>query len=276
MKTKLILSRNFRCLLIISLLLTAAMYINLMSSNAFNALRHEKLAELMTADALSREPTVIKYGIDVSFWQGDIDWSLVAQTRTEFVMIRAGFGAYDDTPMGVDSRFREYITGALENGLDIGVYFFSYAETINDIKEEARFLVDLIKDYRVTYPVVLDMEETREDYIDCPSEMAESFLEIIMASGYFPMMYSYKYWLEGNLTQSVRDKYAVWVAHYDVPATTYRGGNYYMWQYSDKGRVTGINGNVDLNIAYRDFSGYIKRVGLNGLHSRLTNVPISD
>jgi len=214
----------------------------------------------LTAQSVSRrgsasfEPPVLKYGIDVSFWQGDIDWEKVARSGIEFVMLRAGRGAIDeDRPdIAEDERFREYIDGAHKNGLEVGVYFYSYAQTVREIRKEAGFLVNMLHEFRnmITYPVALDMEEERKHYKDNPSKMAEAFLEIITQEGYFPMMYSYKAWLEDYLESDVKEKYTMWVAQLDTPATTYRG-NYYMWQYSHTGRVSGITGDVDLNIAYQ-------------------------
>ena len=264
--------------IILSLLLTAVMYISIVaglnsSLTTANSNNTRKPApDLMTARALSREPTVLKYGIDVSKNQGEIDWERVAKTRTEFVMMRAAVGAVNDAPISADSRFDEYIEGAQNAGLDVGVYFFSYAETISEIVEEAWFLVDLLKDYRITYTVVLDMEQQPSEYKDNPVRMAEAFLEIITDAGYFPMFYSYQWWLEHFITPEFYDKYAIWVAHYDVHATTY-SGDYYMWQYTERGKVSGITDNnqydyekfVDLNISYRDFAGYIRKHGLNGL-----------
>ncbi|MCL2071654.1 MAG: glycoside hydrolase family 25 protein [Oscillospiraceae bacterium] len=257
---------------LLGLFLITAVYISLTVS-AGNA-NNTPDRSLMSGGAVLREPTVIKYGIDVSRWQNDIDWEAVAQTRAEFVMLRAAVGSFESidtdeaTPainlIAEDSRFREYIAGAQENGLEVGVYLYSYAKTVREIKREARFFVNLLSDFEITYPVALDMEEERGHYTDEPSEMAEAFLEIIMDAGYFPMMYSYKSWLENYLTPELRNDVAVWVAQLDAHSTTYHG-DYFMWQYSHKGRVSGIDGDVDLNIAYRDFADYIRRTGLNNL-----------
>jgi len=228
--------------------------------------------DIFFAASISQEPAVIKYGIDVSKWQEEIEWGDVARSGIEFAMIRAGVGAYteeiDDevitVPISEDSQFREYIKGAQEAGIEVGVYFYSYAQTVGQIRQEAFFLTELLKDFAITYPVALDMEEDSEYYTDDPSQMAEAFLEVIVSEGYFPMLYSYKSWLEDNITSDIRGKYTVWVAHTDSRATTYRG-NYYMWQYSHTARVSGIKGRVDLNIAYRDFSAFIKLNKLNNL-----------
>ncbi|MCL2036157.1 MAG: glycoside hydrolase family 25 protein [Oscillospiraceae bacterium] len=223
----------------------------------------------LSPQAIELEPAAIIHGIDISRWNGDINWEEVGRTNIEFAMIRIGFGAFVDSngvhhKTDMDRRFREYIAGAQENGIEVGVYFYSYAQTLDQIIDEAYHLLNMLDEFKITYPIALDMEEPREDYIDNPSEMADAFLNIIADAGYFPMMYSYKSWLENYLTAEIREKYTVWVAHIEVPATTYKD-RYYMWQYTWKGRVSGINGDVDLNIAYRDFSAYIKHHGLNNL-----------
>ncbi|MCL1789460.1 MAG: hypothetical protein FWG33_03805, partial [Oscillospiraceae bacterium] len=191
-------------------------------------------------------------------------WKSVASTRAEFAILRAAVGKVGDEPISADSRFNEDITGGQENGIEVGVYFYSYAKTVSEIRKEARFLVSLLQAFEITYPVALDMEEEHNHYTDDPGAMAEAFLEIIMEAGYFPMMYSYKSWLEGYLIRETCREITIWVAQLDSPSTTYLG-NYYMWQYSHTGSVSGINGDVDLNIAYRDFGAYIRRVGLNNL-----------
>ncbi|MCL2754840.1 MAG: glycoside hydrolase family 25 protein [Oscillospiraceae bacterium] len=234
---------------------------------------YEPVAFPYTAKAISREPLAFKRGIDVSFWQNDIDWQQVAAAGVEFSMLRIGAGEFTTNagelrPDRVDERFFEYIARARENGIEVGVYWYSYARTVAGIKREAQFLVQLLaevsQEYDITYPVVLDMEEPRDYYRDNPSEMAEAFLEIVVRAGYFPMIYSFRSWLESNLSREVRDTYALWVAHWGVQTTELRGGgNYYMWQYTDSGRVSGIDGDVDLNISYRDFAAYTRRLTID-------------
>jgi GH25 family lysozyme M1 (1,4-beta-N-acetylmuramidase) len=222
--------------------------------------------DLLTAAAIANEPEVLIYGIDVSRWNEEIDWSRVALTNAEFVMIRAGRGAVGDNEMIEDPKFLEYIQGAQEHGIETGVYFYSYATNEEEIKKEAEFLLTIIKDQRITYPVALDMEEKFGGLTkDKATVMVEAFFKVITDAGYFPILYSYKNWLEDHLDERILDKYTVWVAHTKVSATTY-SGNYYMWQYSHTGRVSGLEGDVDLNISYRDFAAYIKQKNLNNLN----------
>ncbi|MCL1865978.1 MAG: glycoside hydrolase family 25 protein [Oscillospiraceae bacterium] len=224
---------------------------------------------LLSPQAIDNEEETIIYGMDISRWNGDIDWESVGKSGLDFVMMRIGVGAYTDKSgtfheNAMDSKYKEYVKGAQENGLEVGVYWYSYAKTVADMEQEAVFLLGLLSNYKLTYPVALDMEEQRGYYTDDPSDMADAFLNIISDAGYFPMLYSYKNWLESYITVDVREKYAVWVAHIDVSATSYKNP-YYMWQYSWTGRVSGMNGNVDMNIAYRDFADYIRRHELNKL-----------
>jgi GH25 family lysozyme M1 (1,4-beta-N-acetylmuramidase) len=233
---------------------------------------------LLTSEAVSRTPLVFKRGIDVSFHQGDIDWESVAAAGVEFAMLRIGAGAVTQVSGNqlhdrLDERFNEYISSARANGIDVGVYWFSYARTVAEIEREARFMLALLEnvEHEISYPVVLDMEMSVVDYpdwyTDCASDMAEAFLEIVAGAGYYPMLYSFRYWLTDLISPHVLDKYAGWVAHWDAAGTDYPH-NHYMWQYTDRGRVSGIPGNrgeVDLNVGYRDFAAFIRANGLNGI-----------
>ncbi|MCL1832419.1 MAG: glycoside hydrolase family 25 protein [Oscillospiraceae bacterium] len=230
---------------------------------------------LFTAEAISNQPLVYTRGIDASFHQGDIDWSSVAATGIDFAMLRIGAGAVTQDngnflPDRMDERFREYIFGAQNYGIDVGVYWFSYARTVEEIEREARFMVRMLGEFDIPYPVVLDMEmnimKYPDWYIDDASDMAEAFLQIVADAGYYPMLYSFRSWLTELIETRILDKYAVWVAHWNPNGTDYPR-NHYMWQYSSTGRVSGITGNngeVDLNIGYRDFGAYIRTNGLNG------------
>ena len=224
-----------------------------------------------TVSILIDEPAVKLYGIDVSFAQENINWKKVAGSGVEFAILRAGSGKYDKYhPIKVDDYFMKNIKGATENGIDVGVYFYSYATTVAQVKKEAEFFVKSIQDcgYPVTYPLILDMEEEVEKYgldRNTVTSMVEAFLGIVEEAGYYPMLYSSKNWFEKNLDMRVLDKYAIWLAQYN-DSVTYQGG-YYIWQYSSKGTVSGIDEKytVDLNISYRDFADIIRKNGLNNL-----------
>jgi len=221
----------------------------------------------MTSALLENEPRVEIVGIDVSHWQGTIDWERVARTNIEFVMIRAARGHHSTNyPMAEDTRFREYIAGAQENGLDVGVYFYSYARSVEEVKVEAEFFLSVIKGYELTYPVVFDIEEDFHQRMskELISEITDAFMEIIMKAGYYPMLYSNKYFLDNVFDQRIPDTYAIWLAQWSS-RPTYQGAPFHIWQYTAKGSVPGINGDVDLNVSYIDFPEVLRRNGLNNL-----------
>ncbi len=228
--------------------------------------RPEDVYADMTVNILVDEKKVKRKGIDVSYAQGDIDWKKVADSGVDFAIIRAGRGrAGSSNTMKEDDYFRQNIKGAQANGIDVGVYFYSYATSVSEAKEEARFLLEIIDGYKLQYPVILDMEEEFQSGIGTKklTNMIEAFFEVLMEEKYFPMFYSYKSWLEENLDMTILDKYAIWLAQLG-DSVTYDGG-YYIWQYSFTGRVDGISGDVDLDYSYRDFPSIFAKYGLNNL-----------
>lgn len=218
---------------------------------------------IYTSKPLEQEEYTVLRGIDVSWVQGDIDWPVVAESGIDFVIIRAGRGDIDGTGPSMDTYFPQNIKGALDNGLNVGVYFYSYALTPEEAEIEARFFVDLLDGYEITYPVIMDLEEDIEEDTDV-SEIVEVFLEIVAENGYYPMLYSYRARLDNVLDPEITEKYALWVAQFggERPETKY---NYYMWQYSYEGEINGIRGNVDFDVAYRNFPEFMRYYGLNGL-----------
>lgn len=218
---------------------------------------------IYSSKPLKQEDYVVLRGIDVSWVQGDIDWPAVAESGIDFVIIRAGRGDIDGTGPSMDTFFPQNIQGALENGLDVGVYFYSYAQDADQAETEARFFVELLEGYEITFPVIMDLEEDVEEGTDI-SEMAEAFLETVAEAGYYPMLYSYKMRLDNVMDREITEKYAIWVAQFggDQPETEY---DYYMWQYSYEGRINGIQGNVDFDVAYRNFPEILRYYGLNRL-----------
>lgn len=217
---------------------------------------------IYSSKPLKKEDEVLLRGIDVSWVQGDIDWPVVAESGIDFVIIRAGRGDIDGTGPAMDNYFLQNIQGALDNGLDVGVYFYSYALTPEQAEEEARFFVSLLEGYEITYPVIMDFEEDIEEGMDV-TEIVNVFLEIVAENGYYPMLYSYRARLDHVIDPEITEKYAVWVAQFggDQPETEY---DYFIWQYSYQGEINGIRGNVDFDVAYRDFPEFMRYYGLNG------------
>ena len=241
--------------------------ITLTKSGEFLDSRPKYEFEDMTVDILIDEPDVLRKGIDVSWAQGDsIDWAQVKAAGVEFAILRAARGYIsEEKPMAEDVTFRRNIEEAQRNGIDVGVYFYSYASTVAEAREEAEFFVETIKDYKIQYPVILDMEEQYQGNIGKKklTNMIDAFFEVLMENGYFPMFYSYKSWIEAYLDMNTLDKYAVWLAQVG-DEVTYDGG-YYIWQYSFTGKVSGIPNDVDLNYSYKDWPEIFKKYHLNNM-----------
>jgi GH25 family lysozyme M1 (1,4-beta-N-acetylmuramidase) len=199
-------------------------------------------------------------GVDVSAHQKEIDWEQVAASGVEFAIIRVGFRGYAGGTVNQDSYFEENIKGALTAGLDVGVYFFSQAVTVDEAIEEAEYTLKMIRPYNITYPVVFDWERqsastsrTKDTDEETVAACAAAFCETVKAAGYTPMFYSspskaYKMEL-GYLAD-----YPFWLAHYTInqTASSYRY-RYDIWQYSSSGSVPGITGKVDMDISLRRF-----------------------
>ncbi len=203
-------------------------------------------------------------GVDVSAHQKEVDWSRVAAAGMSFAMIRAGYRGYTLGTIVKDEYFDANMSGALANGMDVGVYFFSQALTPAEAEEEARQVLEWIKDYRVTYPIVFDWEEqdkedsrTRNTDGNTVTACALAFCKVIKDAGYTPMTYGSPRKIdEGGLALEYLGDYpAFWLAHYtkETAPTSFRY-HYDIWQYSSTGRVDGIEGNVDLNIALTNYS----------------------
>lgn len=213
----------------------------------------DNTAPSTVSDAKQYESSGTSVGIDVSKWQGNINWTKVKQSGVEFVMIRVGYRGSSTGKIVMDPYFTQNIKGALANGIHVGVYFFSMARTEAEAVEEANWTINAIKNYRITYPVAFDLESFGQDRLAGVSneqlnKNAVSFLNRIQSAGYTPMHYGSKSKFGTIWNMNILNKYKVWLAHY-TNKTNY-AGKYNMWQYTSKGQVPGINGNVDLNIAY--------------------------
>lgn len=188
-------------------------------------------------------------GIDVSKWQGRIDWPRV---KVDFAILRAGISTSKDV------RFEDNYAGATAAGISVGVYWYLRAITVEAAHREAAACIKAISGKKMSYPVYADIEEASQLKLgrEKLSAIAAAFLEDVEAAGYFVGLYSSKSHLETSFTAELRERYAVWVAHYGVGKTTY-SGRYGMWQHTDKGTVDGISGAVDLDIAYEDYPAII-------------------
>ncbi len=188
-------------------------------------------------------------GIDVSKWQGDIDFAALKKAGVEFIFIRVGTIDKDGECV-LDPKFVQNIEGANKVGIKAGVYFYSYASTLEEARKEARWVLKQIKPYRIDLPVVFDWEDW-EDFNQYHlsffglTSMAEEFLKVIKQNGYEGMLYSSKYFLEQIWFPT---EYPIWLAHY-TSKTNYQG-KYEYWQMCSDGSVDGIEGAVDVNVHY--------------------------
>lgn len=200
-----------------------------------------------------------KNGVDVSRFQGDIDWEKVAKAGIDFAIVRAGLRGTTEGKILADDCFEDNVEGALKNGIDVGVYFYSQAIDAKEAKEEAQMMLDMIEPYDIKYPVVIDVESadsenarTNDLTTDQYEEVVKVFSDTVSAAGYTPMIY-------GNvktytlLVDAIDvDDLDIWIAYYGTPL--YYPYHFDIWQYSSTGTVDGIEGNVDLNICIKDYT----------------------
>lgn len=196
-------------------------------------------------------------GIDVSRFQETIDWDKVKKSGVEYVIVRVGYRGYGTGAMMEDEFAKQNIEGALKAGLQVGVYFFSEATTIEEAVEEAEFVIARIKDYQITYPVYFDTEDIANDAARTDSlsvlertEIAIAFCEHIRKAGFTPGIYANLKWYTMALDMEKLEEYEKWYAYYDEEL--YFPYKIDMWQYSENGSVDGIKGGVDMNISFTE------------------------
>lgn len=195
-----------------------------------------------------------KNGIDVSSHQGNIDWASVKAAGINFAIIRVGYRGSQTGALVEDSCFKKNIQGATANGINVGVYFFTQATTEAEAVEEASMALTLCSGYNLSYPIFVDTENgsgaARANGLDKGARTAcvAAFCKTIANGGRKAGVYASKSWYNNKIDASAFSNYFIWVAQYNT--TCNYKGKYNMWQYSSKGSVPGIKGNVDVNIAY--------------------------
>ncbi|MDE6844283.1 MAG: Ig-like domain-containing protein, partial [Lachnospiraceae bacterium] len=195
-------------------------------------------------------------GIDVSKWNGSIDWNAVKNSGVSYVIIRCGYRGSSTGALIEDPLFRSNIKGAKAAGLKVGVYFFSQAVNEVEAVEEASMAVNLCSGYGLNYPIFLDVESSggRGDAISKETRTAvcKAFCATVQNSGYSAGVYANKTWFTEKINTGSLTGYKIWLAQY-ASAPTYSATRYDMWQYSSKGKVSGISGSVDMNISYMSY-----------------------
>ncbi len=193
-------------------------------------------------------------GIDVSKWQGNIDFTKVKNAGATFVMIRVGSQNGVGGEYVLDKNFKQNIENALKNDLKVGIYFYSYADSEKEAKKQANWVIKQIKDYDIDLPIVFDFESfdafnQMELSIFGLNEVANSFIETVDNAGYTGVLYGSKNYLNAIWKYHTSP---VWLAHY-TDQTNYEG-DYFMWQMCDDGKIDGIEGYVDIDILYKNSS----------------------
>lgn len=204
-------------------------------------------------------------GIDVSKHQENVNWSHVKADGVKFAIIRAGYGKEISQK---DPQFENNYAGCKSNGIPCGVYWYSYAMSEAEARQEAAVCLKVIAGKTFEFPIYYDIEEKKQFTLGkakC-SAIAKAFLETLENAGYWVGLYTSKSFLETYFTDDIRKRYAVWVAQYNTKCTY--SGQYGIWQKSSTGKVYGITGNVDVNECYFDYPAAIKKAGRNGFWAK--------
>lgn len=198
-------------------------------------------------------------GIDVSEWQGIVNWHTV---KTDFCIIRAGYGRLAAQK---DKFFDENYRGCKNNSIPCGAYWYSYAVTPEEAVLEARACIEVIAGKKFEYPIYFDVEQPEQFALgrEAVSKIIKAFMDTLENAGYWTGLYMSSYYLENYTTDDIKVKYALWVADY-APASPDYDGVYGMWQKSAEGTIEGIEGDVDLDECYVDYPEKMKTAGLNG------------
>ena len=216
-------------------------------------------------------PTTVEnqnpFGIDVSEFNKEINWNYVKASGVDFAMIRIGYRGYRTGGFAEDTYFKKNIQGAKKAGVKVGIYFFTQAVNEQEAIEEANWTINKIKeagyDKQIEYPISIDTESSggnppgRADGLDVQTrtKVCKAFCETIKSYGYKPMIYASKNWFNNNLNMAELNQYNIWLAHYtgsEQNKSDYTG-HYEMWQYTSTGQILGIEGNVDMNLSYKNY-----------------------
>ena len=200
-------------------------------------------------------------GIDVSKWQGEINWEKVKASGINFAILREGYGK--KSPLQIDKKFKENYEKAKSAGINIGIYHYSYANSVSDAKSEADFCLENINGLKFEYPICFDIEEKEMLKLsnETRTEIVKTFCQEIEKAGYYAMFYCNLNWLENYLNFEELKQYDLWLANWGRGEPPKKCG---IWQYSSQGKIDGINGNADLNISYKNYPEIMKSNGLNG------------
>ena len=194
-------------------------------------------------------PGVLAKGMDVSVWQGNIDWDKVAASgQIEFAMIRVAHGG------GMDDNYKRNLSEANRVGIPAGVYFYSLAKTEERSRKDAKVTINAIKNYKISYPVVIDIEDASQHSLTTArrTKIVQAFADEVRAAGYQPMIYCNTYWAKYYINMSGLNGVDAWIAEWSANPTASIARD--IWQVTDQGKVSGISGYVDLDYAYKKYA----------------------
>lgn len=200
-------------------------------------------------------------GIDVSVHNGDIDWQKVKNVGIDFAILRAGYGREFSQK---DKKFEDNYAGAKAAEIPVGAYWYSYATTVDEAKLEAEVCASILKDKQFEFPIFFDQEEKKTldtGKANC-SAMVRAFCDVLEKNGYWVGLYTSRSVLSTHIEDDIKTRYALWVAEWGEKLNY--SGTVGIWQYSSKGKVSGISGNVDLDTAYIDYAAKVRAAGKNG------------
>ena len=209
-------------------------------------------------------------GIDVSVHNGNIDWNRVKNSGISFAILRAGYGKVASQK---DKKFEDNYASAKAVGIPVGAYWYSYAKTVDEARQEAEACITILRGKQFEYPIFFDVEERatlNTGKCNC-SAMIRAFCEALEKAGYWVGLYTSRSVLSTHIEDDIKNRYAIWAAKWGTKLNY--SGSVGIWQYSDKGKVDGITGAVDLDEGYIDYAKLVKERGLNGFS---TSAPVTD
>ena len=203
-------------------------------------------------------------GIDLSYHQENVNWDELKESGIEFVMLRCGYRGYSEGGLVKDEKFDEYARACNERDIPLGVYFFTQAVSVEEAEREADFTLDLIRGYKISYPVAIDTEYVSDSQArtnveeideDLRSRMCIAFCERIREAGYYPMIYASENWIRRELDYGALQEYDFWAPQYlDENDFMY---DFTIWQYTERGFIKGVDEQVDLDISMVDYASFV-------------------
>ena len=207
---------------------------------------------------------VFQQGADISKYNGNVNMKLAKQNGMDFVILKAGSGY-----SGEDSKFQQNYRNAKAAGLNVGAYWYSYAMSVEEAKEEAVRFMKILGKKQFEYPVYLDFEDPsqRKIPIKTKTDMAIAFMSILEKNGYYTGLYSSGYWINNQFEKNRLKDYDIWIAHWHVTSPNCFTPDYGMWQFTNKSKIKGVpdtgEGGVDMNYSYKNYPKIIKNAKLN-------------